>query len=284
MTRATRTKNMKPAARPTPIRPGSALAEEFWRKGKSDSCPIYDMHAHMGGHYAIHFPLSTWQEMLHNMDAAGVRWAIFSHHWALFTPQLGNACAVKAVRACPGRFRAYLAVNPQYPQVIRRDLAKFDGLRDVFVGLKFLADYHHTALGDEAYTPALEFAQERKLPVLLHTWGGSPNNGAAEVRKLAAKYPAAIFLLGHSLNNRWDEATAIAREFPNTYLELTSVLGVRGAVEKLVEGAGSDRLLFGTDLPWFDEHQGIGSLLSADITDQDIHNICHRNARRILGL
>jgi predicted TIM-barrel fold metal-dependent hydrolase len=42
-------------------------------------------------------------------------------------------------------------------------------------------------------------------------------------------------------------------------------------------------MLFGTDLPWFDPHQAIGALLSADITDEDRHNICHCNAEKLLS-
>jgi len=45
----------------------------------------------------------------------------------------------------------------------------------------------------------------------------------------------------------------------------------------------SDRMLFGTDLPWFDPHHGIGAVLSADLTDADRHNILHRNAERLLA-
>ena len=57
----------------------------------------------------------------------------------------------------------------------------------------------------------------------------------------------------------------------------------RGAIEALVSGAGSNRMLFGTDLPWFDPHHAIGSLLSASISDDDRHNICHRNAEKLLA-
>ena len=34
----------------------SALAREFWENGRSDSCPIYDMHGHMGPYESIYFP------------------------------------------------------------------------------------------------------------------------------------------------------------------------------------------------------------------------------------
>ena len=69
---------------------------------------------------------------------------------------------------------------------------------------------------------------------------------------------------------------------PQTYLELTSVLFVRGVVERFCETVGSERVLYGTDLPWFSEHHAIGALLSEDITEDDRHNICHRNAEKLL--
>ena len=69
---------------------GSPLAREFWEKGKSDSCPIYDMHGHMGAWAAIYFPRPTPQQMIGTMDECGVRMLVFSHHLALNVPNLGN--------------------------------------------------------------------------------------------------------------------------------------------------------------------------------------------------
>jgi len=43
-------------------------------------------------------------------------------------------------------------------------------------------------------------------------------------------------------------------------------------------------MLFGTDAPMCGQHQAIGQLLSADITDEDVHNICRRNTERPPGL
>jgi len=260
----------------------SPLAAEFWQFGKSESCPVYDMHGHMGPWHSIWFPRPEAADMVRSMDSAGVKLLCFAHHAALFSPEIGNAAAIEAVRAFPSRFRAYLSVNPHYPDLLARDLAEYDKLRDVYIGLKFLADYHGVPVTDDRYRAAWEFANDRSLPVLMHTWGGSACNGSAEARRIAGLYPNIKLFLGHCFNNHWHEAVAVANEHPNTCLELTSVLGRRGVIELFVEKVGSHRLLFGTDLPWFDEHQGIGSLLSADITDDDRHNILHRNALRIL--
>ena len=39
---------------------------------------------------------------------------------------------------------------------------------------------------------------------------------------------------------------------------------------------------FGVDAPWFSYEFGIGALLSADISDEDIRNILYRNPLRIM--
>jgi len=103
------------------------------------------------------------------------------------------------------------------------------------------------------------------------------------LRQVAERYPRVRLLLGHSCHDEWDAAVELARDFANVYLELTAVFDDRGVLEKYVRQAGSERLLFGTDLPWFDPHHAVGALLSADISDEDRHNICHRNAERLLA-
>ena len=62
--------------------PGS-LAEQFWKNGKADF-PIYDMHGHMGAHYAIYFKICEAPEMVQHVKRIGVKRLVFSHHEALW--------------------------------------------------------------------------------------------------------------------------------------------------------------------------------------------------------
>jgi uncharacterized protein len=262
----------------------SDLAREFWEHGSAPSCPIYDMHGHMGFFHSIYFPRGDAADMVRTMDEAGVRLLVFSHHAALNSPELANGPSIDAVRRFPDRLRAYCMVNPNYPEQVARDLESFDALfPDVYVGFKFLSDYHQIALTDSRYQPAWERADAQGLLVLAHTWGSSRFDGEDVVREVAERYPNAKLLLGHSCHGAWDAAVALARDFPNVYLELTAVFDDRGVIEKFAREAGSRQMLFGTDLPWFDPHHAIGVLLNADITDEDRHNICHRNAERLLA-
>ena len=72
--------------------------------------------------------------------------------------------------------------------------------------------------------PALEFADAHGLLVLVHTFGESPFDAPALLAEAAAKYPRARFLMGHSGYGEWETSVAIARDYPNVYLDLTSVV------------------------------------------------------------
>ncbi len=261
----------------------SSLAREFWEHGRSASCPVIDMHGHMGAFSGIRFAAETPERAVRHMDRAGVRLLCFAHHDALSSPDVGNRTALEAVRAFPDRLRAYLTLNPNYPDLMKREMALLDREPGVFTGFKFHSGMHQVPMDDPRYERPLAIAQERRLPVLFHTWGGQGLCGATQTRNVAKRFPGVPMILGHALHGTWHEACAVAREFPNTYLELTAVVGRRGVVELLVAEAGSDRILYGTDMPWFDEHHYIGNILAAGVSDDDRHNILHRNAERILA-
>ena len=260
-----------------------SLRERFFRHGRLDDCPIVDVHGHMGPLQGARLPYPTPEAMIAAMDRAGVRLTMFCHHDTLFIPEVANRVGIAAVRRFPDRFRAYCGVNPNWPEDLRREVDSFDDFRDVFVGFKLLADYHRIAISDARYAPAWEKADAEGLLVLLHTWGGSAFNGPDEVARCAERYPNARILMGHSCHGAWSAAAALARDHANVYCELTAVLDDRGAVEILVNGAGSEKVVFGTDTPWFNHHHYIGALLGADLTDEDRRNILYRNAERLLA-
>jgi len=261
----------------------SKLWEEFYAKGRVEDCPVYDLHGHMGSFSGAYLPRADADSMIAAMDRAGVRMLVFSSHAALSSPDIGNATAIAAVRRFPGRLRAYCAVNPNYPDIVEAEVAGFDRYRDVYVGFKFLSDYHGIAITDARYEPAWQFADERGLLILLHTWGHSQFDGPEPIRKVAEKYRRVKILLGHSCHGEWQKAIDLANDFPNVYLELTAIPDERGVLEMFVEKAGSQKLLFGTDSPWFNHHYYIGAICGAGITDEDRRNVFCRNAEKLLG-
>ncbi len=260
----------------------SPLAQDFMETGRSELCPIIDIHTHAGPYKSIYFPNGAPEKMVQTMDRCGVRLIVSVSHAALVEPLRGNAFTQTMVRQFPGRILGYWGVNPHYPEQIEQDLAGFDNHAG-FVGFKFLADYHRYPITGERYEPALEYANEKKLLILVHTWGHSEYDSPTMLGELAAKYPGVTLLMAHCGYGQWEESIRVTNKFDNIYLDLTGAHNANGIVERLVAGSGSHKVLFGTDLPWFDPHYVAGCVLFARISDDDRHNILHRNAERLLA-
>lgn len=260
----------------------SPLAREFVETGRTVSCPVIDMHGHYGPFQGIYMPSPDAAGMLRTMDRCGVTRVICSSHASLVDVDRGNALMAEVVAANPARFYGYWTVNPNYPRKIERDLGLFHSVSG-FVGFKFHPDFHKYPITGDNYKPVLEYASANRCIILSHTWGQSPYCSPPMVRQVAGPHPGATLLMGHAGYGEWAESARIARDLRNVYLEITAAYAVGGVIEFYVGNAGADRIVFGTDLPWFDEHYGIGCVVFARITDEDRHSILHRNAEDILA-
>ena len=260
-----------------------SIAKRFWETG-NPGFPIYDMHGHMGPHGQIFFKIHNEETITAHMKRAGVKRVVFSHHYALFSPDYSNAEVVESARRCPEHLRVYVSINPNHPKNVLRDLELFDSWRPCAIGFKFLSSYHAAKISDKCCDPVFEFANKHKLPILFHTWGGDQYASIDMMIKRSQDYPNATFLAGHSYREDWEGIKRIEKESSgNVYYELTSIPGTNGIIEKLVDTVGSKKIVYGTDMPWFDEFQGIGGVIAAKISDDDIQNILQRNVERFLG-
>jgi hypothetical protein len=240
-----------------------------------------NMHAHMFDAYGIFLPRKSPEAMLQAMDESNCVMSLFASHEALLNPSIGESKDIEVVRKYPGRFRAYHVVMSRYLDP-KADLRRMEKHSNVFVGFKFHSTCYQVALADPRHDPYWQYAEDRGLLVLAHTWGHNDLCGPAEVEKILKKYPTVVFIAGHSFHDEWDAAPRLAKDYPNFYIELTAVLDNRGALDLFIEKAGSKQILFGTDLPWFSIHHGVGAVLSAEMSDEDRRNILYRNAARLL--
>ncbi len=255
---------------------------KFLKEGKLFDFPIIDIHCHMGFFYGSQMPYSSPEIMAKRMEKAGIKLIVFCHHYSLFFPEIGNKFNIEAVKKYPDKFKAYCAINPNYQDTIKKDLETFDKYSDIYVGFKLLPDYHRVSLSDYRYKKVFEFANKNKLIVLTHTWGGSSYDGAEEVEKIIKKYRNLILILGHSIHGDWKKTIEIAKNYENVYLELTAVLDERGIVEEFIENGVSNKILFGTDFPWFNHHYYIGALIGTGINEDALRKIFYGNAMKLI--
>ena len=76
----------------------------------------------------------------------------------------------------------------------------------------------------------------------------------------------------------------LAKQADNIYLDLCISGMPDGIIELMVKSIGADRVLFGTDVCFYDGRAKIGQLAGARISDADKRKIFGQNARRLFKL
>jgi len=255
----------------------STLLEQALQ-GRPLDLDAIDMHGHIG-RYQFAIPDLSPGSIVRVMDRMGVR-RIFCSAMRVMTryTEEGNALVLDAMKAHPERILGYVAVYPFDADTVRTSVLKWLGAG--FSGIK-LHNNNGFPYSDPAYTPAYEIANERHLPVLFHTWGEPELLDV--MRKLSHKYPEASLLLAHAGTCNEEGYISIARDCPNVYLDPTLSISPRGLVQRLVEGAGSERILWGSDACFLSMAQQLGKVVAARIPEEDKKMILRDNAERILA-
>lgn len=128
----------------------------------------------------------------------------------------------------------------------------------------------------------------RGLPVLFHCGPVGIEPAAARRRSQVARYertiaenPDTTFVLGHSGALQFSEAIRYADRYPNTYFEL-SCLGL-AALRRVLAAVPPDRLLYGTDWPFYHQALTLARVLIATDDDRSLRRaVLHDNAERLL--
>ena len=131
---------------------------------------------------------------------------------------------------------------------------------------------------------------DRGLPVLFHCGPVGIEPAAARRRSQVDRYertiaenPDTTFVLGHSGALQHERAIRFAARYPNTYFEL-SCLGLP-ALRQVLEVVPPDRILYGTDWPFYHQALTLARVLIATEDDPSLRRaVLHDNAERLLAL
>ncbi len=241
---------------------------------------IFDIHAHLHDTSDFQMRHTSPEEVASTLEKTGIAGACVSSILSLHGDcRLGNEMVRDAVRRFPGRIYGYLAVSPHY-----EDDPSLFFEEPGFLGLKVHAAFHRSSIDDPLYYPYLTFANERELPVLFHTWEVAD---ILHVAGLAKRFPRARMIIGHGAMRTWEvkrEVIDAVRKYDNIFADTTVSVAYDGAVEYAADKLGTDRLCYGSDIPFYDCRHVVGKVATSKLSDADKRKILGENARRILGL
>ena len=130
---------------------------------------------------------------------------------------------------------------------------------------------------------------ELKVPVLFHSGMGlSP----LKFEGIIKSYPDITIILAHlGFDQDWEhmfqyplQAFYLARKYKNVYLDTAAATWVQYFLEQAIEEVGADKLLFGTDSPWFYPAIAIACINDLEISDKDKNKILGENIAQIINV
>jgi predicted TIM-barrel fold metal-dependent hydrolase len=193
---------------------------------------------------------------------------------------------LRAVAGDP-RFICYGSVHPAelHPE------AELDRQRALgATGVKVHPNVQAIAPEDPRAMALYRLCDERKLIVFFHCGPVGIEARHGRLRTQVRRYerpirelPHTTFVLGHSGALQNDEAIELARRYDNVYLELAGQ--PIECLRRMIERAPTDRMVFGTDWPWYPQALGLAKVfIATEGRDALRHQILYGNAARLLGL
>ena len=193
----------------------------------------------------------------------------------------GNACVTQALDAAPkgywglGSFDTTHYSQSELKKMIPRVYSdkRFIGMKPYWV---FGVPYDH-----RTYDVWWRYGNARKFYALLHR----TRDDFAEVDALAKKYPNVRWVVAHCGTSYKvaDQAIESMRKHRNVYAEITLTPVTFGVIDYLVEHAGENRVLYGSDLPMRDPRQQLGWVVFSRLPLAQKKKVLGENALRVIA-
>ena len=241
---------------------------------------VVDVHTHIGANNNYQRIGTDADAIIHTLNRLGVDQILCSNspgaygdfHW-------GNEITAQAHAKYPNRILALAVGSPHYPGVDWDDYFVRDNR---YFGMKAVPFVQgQQVIYHEGLMPMYEYADQKGLAVLFHSWQDSETRDAIKVAK---QFPNAKFILGHAGYTARQAAVEACKQCDNVILETTLSAPTEGDLEWIVGKVGADRVAYGSDLTAFECAHILGTILMSRLTEAEKEKILGLNAKAFFNL
>lgn len=151
---------------------------------------------------------------------------------------------------------------------------------------------------DERLAPVYARATELSWPVIFHSGAFALGPGATtqaalqHFPPLLKAFPDLTVVLGHMGFGEWDTCGAIAKDFPNAMFDCCYIVNGTDPSPSISDEAaaaafrqvGIDRIMFGSDYPWFDPALDAARIGRLPLSEAEKRAVLYENAARLFRL
>lgn len=198
---------------------------------------------------------------------------------------INSDTVLKVAQVQPAVFTPFISLRPRYKR--NASLMK-KYMQSGARGMKIHPPMQLIRPNSKLTCRMIEYAQTYNIPVLFHC-GHTPLSPKMQKRfanmddyaKVISWYPKVTFILGHSGIDQYEEAIHMAKKYENIYLELSGQPA--HAIQKMIATLGAERLLFGSDWPYYPTALPLAKvLLATERNDTVREKILYTNALSLL--
>jgi predicted TIM-barrel fold metal-dependent hydrolase len=253
----------------------------------------------------IHFSAGSGdpQSVIEAMDAAGCSVAVITNFHDLPRPDVParddlvafNRWLLDLAKSEP-RFYPLVAVDPSTMSVAD-NVAHLEAMvGDGAKGIKIHPPVQHLELGDRSIWPLFDACIGLDLAVVSHSGpsrDGSGRGTPESFRPLLEARPRLRIVLAHMGGQSWRQLPVIARDFPSVMFDLCEIVEWLGASRAptrddfvaLIREVGPDRVMMGSDFPWYDIDHTVELVMGLPgLSSDEKAAIVGENAARFFGL
>lgn len=243
---------------------------------------IIDMHAHLWGRRVD----SDAEKMIEASELYGIDKILISPLQSRYSDEAEiEFLSGEVHRICkkyPQYFLGYEYVNPAHANAL--DVLKRGVEERGVIGMKL---WVATFCDDPRVHPLFEQCIAYNIPILIHSFVKTVGqlefeSTGTQVRNIAQRYPEAKIIMAHLGANCYHGIKAI-RDCKNVSVDFCGSIYRRDDLDYTVKMIGSDRVLFGTDMPG-SFTMSYGQVLEAELSDRQKEDILYHNAVKLFNL
>lgn len=257
---------------------------------------IIDINTYIG-----HWPFrqvrnSTAEGVIAKLDKAGIDMAAVSSMNAIFykDTQQGNEELMEEIKQYKDRFIPFAIINPVYTGWEKDFLRCVDDLG--MKGLELYPYYHQYKLTDEPAVKLLKMAGDKGIPVHLpcavenirqrHWMDTLENLSINEVEQALTLAPKTDFIISNGPTLSYSQRlknVSDTRE-GRVYYDFARVDVFESNLEKLIEAAGIDRVVFGSQAPFQYVDTQLVKVHYLGLSQEDKNKILHGNLKALFEI
>ncbi len=242
------------------------------------SATLLDVHGHIGFNDPDGFTFSG-DQLVSTLAAAEARGVVMPMHEPDGYPP-ANDLVLAESEAADGRLFVFCRIDPKKDALAEARRCIEAGAR----GIKLHPRAEDFQLSDPEIEPLIAFANERRLPVLIHAGRGIPTL-ARDAVGLAGRFPDARLILAHAAICDLSWIWRVAPDHPNLFID--TAWWHPDDLAALFAYVPPGQLVFGSDLPYFTPFMSATMAvrfgLQAGLSDEQLAGILGGQAERLLA-